>query len=282
MVDLERRQPIALLPDRTAAPVAQWLRAHPGVEIIARDRSSAYAEGAREGAPRALQVADRFHLVQNLAEALEEVFTTQHQAFDAVHTARRQQPVPLPDGTTAVPVPPPPTPSRAAQQAAQRAARRQALYDAIWALHHQGQPVAAIAAQVDRDRRTVQHYLRLPTWPAPQHRSTYGRSVLNPYTDYLLERWNAGCRMASQLFREVQAQGYTGSYRRVGFPGVSEKFCTLVCPAPGKGAGTPGSTMLVSLRITGSVYDRNKSCTTRRAGGLMKAPRGGQRRGERA
>ena len=215
LVDLERRQPIALLPDRTAAPVARWLREHPGVEVIARDRSSAYAEGAREGAPQATQVADRFHLLQNLAEALEEVFTTQHQAFAAVNTARCQQPVPLPDGTVAVPVPPPLTPSRAAQQAAQRATARQALYDTIWTLHRQGQPVAAIAAQVDRDRRTVQHSLRLPTWPQPQHRSTYGRSVLNPYTPYVLERWNAGCRIATQLFRELQAQGYTGSYRRV-------------------------------------------------------------------
>jgi len=215
LVDLERRQPVALLPDRTAAPVAQWLQAHPGVAIITRDRSSAYAEGAREGAPQAAQVADRFHLIHNLAEALEEAFTTQHQAFAAVTAARRQQPVPLPDGTLAVPVPPPPTPSRAAQQAAQRAAARQALYDTIWALHRQGQPVAAIAVQVHRDRRTVQHYLRLPTWPQPQHRSSYGRSVLNPYKAYVLERWNAGCRLASQLFREVQAQGYPGSYRRV-------------------------------------------------------------------
>jgi len=63
LVDLERRQPVALLPDRTAAPVAQWLQAHPGVAIITRDRSSAYAEGAREGAPQATQVADRFHLL---------------------------------------------------------------------------------------------------------------------------------------------------------------------------------------------------------------------------
>src|SRR5205823_12768034 len=63
LVDLERRQPVALLPERTAEPVAQWLREHPGVEMIARDRSSAYAEGARQGAPGATQIADRFHLL---------------------------------------------------------------------------------------------------------------------------------------------------------------------------------------------------------------------------
>jgi transposase len=215
LVDLERRQPVALLPDRTAEPLAQWLREHPGVEVVARDRSSAYAEGARQGASEATQVADRFHLLQNLAEVLDEVFTTQHHALHAVNVAMRQQPVPLPDGTVAVPVPLPATPPRAEQQAAQRAARRQAFYDEVWTLHRQGWPVAAIAAQVGRDRRTIQRYLRMPTWPGRQHRSTYGRSGLNPYKDFLLERWNAGCRTAMQLFRELQPRGYTGSYRRV-------------------------------------------------------------------
>jgi transposase len=187
----------------------------PRAEVIARDRSSAYAEGARQGASEAIQVADRFHLFQNLVEVLDEVFTTHHHVLQAVNAAMRQQPVPLPDGTTAVPVPPPVTPPRAEQQASQRAARRQALYEQVWTLHRQGWTVAAIAAQVDRGRRTIERYLRLPTWPVRQHRRHYGRSVLNPYKAYLLERWNAGCRTAMQLFRELQPRGYTGSYRRV-------------------------------------------------------------------
>src|SRR5882762_3481875 len=127
----------------------------------------------------------------------------------------RPQPVPLADGTLAVPVPPPPTPPRAAQQAAQRAAIRQARYEQVWALHRQGYPIIAIAAQVGCSSRTIERYLQMPVWPEPQHRRHYGRSMLNPYTDYLLERWNAGCRTAIQLFRELQTQGYPGSYRRV-------------------------------------------------------------------
>jgi len=82
LVDLERRQPVALLPDRTAEPLAQWLREHPGVEVIARDRSSAYAEGARQGASAATQVADRFHLLQNLRETLDQVFLRHCQVVD--------------------------------------------------------------------------------------------------------------------------------------------------------------------------------------------------------
>src|SRR5205807_477753 len=135
--------------------------------------------------------------------------------LNAVNAQQRAQPVPLADGTLAVPVPPPPTPPQAAQQAAQRAAVRQARYDAVWRLHRQGYPIITIAAQVGRSPRTIERYLQMPTWPAPQHRRHYGRSVLNPYKDFILARWNAGCRTAIQLFRELQAQGYPGSYRRV-------------------------------------------------------------------
>src|SRR5439155_14956269 len=83
LIDLERRQPVALLPDRTADTLAQWLQAHPGVQVIARDRATAYADGARQGAPTATQVADRFHLLRHLAEALEQVFQQHRSVLQA-------------------------------------------------------------------------------------------------------------------------------------------------------------------------------------------------------
>lgn len=77
LVDLERHCPVDLLPDRTAATLAAWLRAHPGVEIASRDRGGAYADGIRHGAPGALQVADRFHLVKNVGDVFEQVLVRQ-------------------------------------------------------------------------------------------------------------------------------------------------------------------------------------------------------------
>jgi transposase len=212
LIDLERRQPVALLPDRTAETLAQWLREHPGVEVIARDRSKAYADGAHQGAPAATQVADRFHLLQNLAESLDQVFTTHGQVLDAVNETMRQQPVPLSDGTVAVPVPPPSTPTPAQRRTAQRQVRRQAVYEQVWVLHRQGWTVPAIAQHVGISARTVQRDLRTTTFPGRQPRSDRGRSLLDPYKPALLERWNAGCRIAVRLFRDLQRRGYAGSY----------------------------------------------------------------------
>src|SRR5207244_1014652 len=99
LVDLERRQPIALLPDREGDTFAQWLQAHPGVEVITRDRSKAYADGARHGAPSATPGADRFHLFQNLAETLTQLFNRHSDAFQVVNEATGRHPHLRPDGT---------------------------------------------------------------------------------------------------------------------------------------------------------------------------------------
>jgi len=215
LIDLERHRPLALWPDHEAKTVARWLLAHPGVRVITRDRSRASADGARQGAPDAIQVADRVHLLQNLAEVLEQVFNAPGKALKAVNEAHRQAPAPRPDGTMAVPVPPPSLPRMAQELAHQRQARRLALHQQIWALHHQGWPGWAIAQQLGVGKNTVFRYLRTPTLPERKRRTDRGRSLLTPYHTSILARWNAGCRDTLRLFRELQPRGYPGSYATV-------------------------------------------------------------------
>jgi transposase len=79
LVDLEKRRVIDLLPDRETETLSAWLKAHPGVEVVSRDRSPTYASAITEGAPAALQVADRFHLLLNVRETLEKVMYRQNR-----------------------------------------------------------------------------------------------------------------------------------------------------------------------------------------------------------
>ena len=74
LVDLERNEVVDLLPDRCAETLAAWLRDHPGVEIVARDRASTYAEGARDDAPDAVQVSDRWHMLRNLGGTVHKAW----------------------------------------------------------------------------------------------------------------------------------------------------------------------------------------------------------------
>ena len=212
LVDLEQRQSIALLPGRDADTLAQWLRDHPGVEAVARDRSKAYEEGVRQGAPNATQVADRFHLLQNLAEALDQVFNAHATTLEVLNAARGQTPVPQSDGTLAAPVPPPLNPKSTLARAQQRRAQRLALYEQVWALHRHGYKGYDIARQLGIGKSTVFRYLRSARFPERKGRSDRGRSVLDPYKPYLLNRWNDGCREALKLFEEIKGQGYSGSY----------------------------------------------------------------------
>jgi transposase len=211
LIDLERRHPVALLPDREGDTLAQWLQAHPGVEVITRDRSKAYADGARQGAPAAMQVADRFPLLQNLAEALTQVFNLHSQALMAVNAARSQTPQPQHDGTLVVPVPPATPAPNAQVQTAQNRRRRVARHEQIWALRRQGWTGQAIAQQLRLAKSTVFRYLRSATFAERTYRRR-GQSILNPYKAPVLQLWNQGCHDALQVFHVLQQQGYRGSY----------------------------------------------------------------------
>jgi transposase len=220
LLDLARRRPLALLPDREASTVARWLQAHPGVEVYVRDRAEAYAEAARLGAPAACQVADRFHLLQNLADTLTQVFTAHAPDLAQLKAQRMAAPTPVHDPTSpavapepaSVPLAPPQSSTAAARLARQRRTRRWAHYHQVWTYHQQGWTLDAIADQVGVSRRTVQRYLQSPTFPERPPRHGRGRSLLDPYKATLLAGWNNGCRNGWHRFRTIRSQGFRGQY----------------------------------------------------------------------
>jgi len=228
LVDLSTRKPIELLSDASAATFASWLEAHPGVEIIARDRAGTFAEGARQGAPDAVQVADRFHLMQNLRTAIEEILkqmvgVRQVAAQALAEQTNHLQPkatiatpgdadsamisLPLPDMQRAR------DPYRKRVQE-QRRAQRLARYEQVLALHQAGALQQEIAERLHMTRATVSRYLKATHFP---ERAPYPRleSKLDPYHTYLSERWAAGETNGQQLWQELQTQGFTGSLMTV-------------------------------------------------------------------
>jgi transposase len=216
LIDLEQHRRVDLLPDRTADTLATWLQQHPGVQIISRDRSGAYAEGAARGAPQAQQVADRFHLIKNLGEAVEQVLTRHRSSLAQlalpVDPARALDAAPhrAPDGPG--PLAPRPTWLQRGQQ--RRRGQRLAHYEQVVALRERGLAISAIAQQLKLGERTVQRWLSARAFPErkPRRRPL---SPLAPYADELDRRWAEGCHNGMQLWREVCDQGYRGPRYRI-------------------------------------------------------------------
>jgi transposase len=211
LIDVERHTPIALLPDREAPTLSQWLQHHSGIEVICRDRAGAYADGARSGAPNALQVADRFHLLRNVADAVQLTFE-QHRKVLKTVTAVLSTPVAsaeLPATGVSSVKQETPTLSVAVATVAEVAPPpshpRTERYEQVCKLAAQGWPFTAIAKAVGLHRKTCSLYVR----GVFSHRRP-SRSILDPYKPYLLARWNAGYWTGTQLWQEIQQQGYRG------------------------------------------------------------------------
>jgi transposase len=237
LCDLERHRVVDLLPVRSTDSFASWLKGHPEVEVISRDRGEEYTKGATQGAPRAVQVADRWHLLVNLREALARTVDRHHAqvAKVAAEVATEQSAV-VPSANVSGASPPeqPPRESEsiATEQSRNRRARRLARFEEVLGLVRQGVPLRAIARQLGMSRCTVRLWTRTDFFPERAVRRSFSQT--DPYVDFLKRRWEEGCRSATRLTEELRALGFTGSYvlvqRRV--RPWRERNGTAATPAP--------------------------------------------------
>lgn len=205
--DLERNRVLDLLPDRNADTVASWLGRHPGIEVIARDRTCVYADGARRGAPEATQVADRWHLLQNLGEALLLAVGRHRKAVSAAGKAMVAEMTGNDDAETNPSVE---TSTKLDGLRRSRRNQRSQLYSEILDLRQAGLPPRQIAPRIGISVRTVERWLA--AGGEPEHGRPPSRSVLmDPVREYLERRWQEGQYNGSQMWAEIQRRGFEGS-----------------------------------------------------------------------
>ncbi|MEU4516235.1 ISL3 family transposase [Nonomuraea wenchangensis] len=207
LIDILTSRVVDVLADRTADTLAAWLRAHPGVEIICRDRAGAYAEGIARGAPHATQVADRWHLWRNLGEAAERTVTRHRHHLQAlIATPSTHADSSPPEALPALPRSPADRQDRIATRTRERHA-------AVHALLKQGQGLREIARLLSLGRNTVRRFARATSHEDLLVHNDTGRRPknLDAYDSYLRKRWKEGGTNAETLYRELQALGYRGS-----------------------------------------------------------------------
>jgi transposase len=201
LINLEDGSPVDLLPDRQAVTLETWLKNHPGVQLISRDRGGEFARGARQGAPEALQVADRFHVLRNLAEVAEKVLGKHRQALKGIHL------VTTPTAASVLQRHLRPEREQRKQRARAKLVER---YEAVQLLVKQGLSHKEISRRLHLHRDSVIRYARAETFPERAERPAHP-GILAPYETYLRTRWIEGERNAVGFFRELTDRGYTGS-----------------------------------------------------------------------
>ncbi|MBT2397852.1 ISL3 family transposase [Streptomyces sp. ISL-100] len=200
LIDIATHRPLHLFNGREGEDLAAWLRDHPEVKVICRDRSSGYGEGARLGAPQAEQVADRYHLWANLGQAVEKAVNA--------HRSRLAEPPPGDADTLAGPEAEPEVvqPPRELKIVTRLREQHAAAHD-LWA---QGMSKAAIGRKLGLHQATVRKLVDARSASDVVAKSLQRAHIVDPYVGHLHRRWNEGVRNAPQLYREIQDLGYPG------------------------------------------------------------------------
>jgi transposase len=205
LIDMETGTIIGVLPDRETDTVKTWLEAHPGAAVICRDRGTGYASACRAGAPDAIQVADRWHLWDNLAGRVRKAVIAALAAHQHDGQQEQRQQEEEREQEEALPRPGPPRPDGGAGT--------RWLHGQVRRLLEDGCSKAAIARELGLSEPTVRKYAATAT--AAELLPARQPSAVDPYADYLVSRWNDGARDARALTAEIAARGYKGSDQQV-------------------------------------------------------------------
>ena len=187
-----------LLPDRAAARLPNWLREHHGVLVISRDRGGEYALGAQQGAPEAIQIADRLHVVLKLADVAQRILRHHRKQLKQIQLTSASAASPMLGVRLLRPVP-----EREKQHKRQE---RKARSESVRELSARGMTMQHIARPLHLDRKTVATCVHASTFPERTALSPRANRV-TPYAPYLLTRWQEGARQTTGLWRELTARG---------------------------------------------------------------------------
>ena len=213
-MNLESHKVVDLLPDRQADTAARWMRHHPDIVAVSRDGGSEYAKAASQGAPQAIQVGDRFHIVQNLTEATQLLLARCQAEIVAASKADESERYDQPKQIIMIEEWRPPEPAHVEKVRLTRRAGRSARYQQVVQLREQGIAAKEIARRLDLSERTVQRWLTAGTFPEAKKRRKR-QSSFDAFAPYVLKRWEEGERTGITLWREIKDQGYTGTQRSV-------------------------------------------------------------------
>jgi transposase len=216
LVDLEKRKPIDLLPNREIETVKKWLEAHPEIEIISRDRATCYSQAAELGAPQAIQIADRWHLLKNLGDALKR-FADKHNkelrmAAKDIAEVRRDQENQQKEIAKNQEVESDLKSKDLTEK--KELSKYELSFLEVKRLQTEGHSIRSIHRQTGVHRQTIKKYFKYEEYPKVVTGGSKVSSAL-PFEDYLRKRWTEGQTNHMQLWREIKELGFTGSHQSV-------------------------------------------------------------------
>lgn len=206
LVDLEKQQPVELLPDRESGTIRKWLEENPGVEIISRDRGGDYAKGSREGAPDAIQVADRWHLLKNLGDALHRTMNKHNRELKQA----AQETLQSGEFTDENQINEPESQVLGDSTAKETPSKYELKFLEVKRLQAEGRRIKTIFRITGIHRETIKKYFQYDSYPDVKQ-SYFVASSVDPYGQHIRNRWAEGEYNHRLLLEEIKAMGYTGS-----------------------------------------------------------------------